>query len=78
MYLLPMTIGVSKVTSHMFALAPAARSRRKAISNCTDDTCSSQVQLLFWFVHIIYRGTSVLLRGVSFISVVEPQFRLFV
>jgi hypothetical protein len=35
-YFLPMTTGVSKVASHMTALAAARTNRRTAISNCTD------------------------------------------
>ena len=50
----------------MIAADAAATNRRKAISNCIDYACSNQVQLLFCFVLVIYRGTSVLLCGVGF------------
>ena len=61
---------VRTIASHMIALAVAGTNRR------TDYICSSHVHLS-WFVVIIYSGTSVLC-GVSFISVVETQFLLYV
>ena len=68
--------GVRTVASHIIALAAVGTNRRTATSNWTDHACTSQVQLS-WFVVIIYRVTFVFLCGVSFISVVEPQFLLY-
>jgi len=42
------------------------------------DHSSSSVRLSYRFVVIIYRGTSVLLCGVSLIFVEEPKFLLYV
>jgi hypothetical protein len=72
MYFLPKTTGVSKVVNPMIALAPARTNHRTATSNCTRHVCR-YVPLLSRFVVIIYRGTTVFLCGVSFISIVEPQ-----
>jgi hypothetical protein len=66
----------------MIALAAARTNHRTAISNCTQllTTClvGAQIGAIVVFEVISYRGTSVLLCGVGFISVVEPQFLLYV
>jgi len=69
----------------MIALAAARTNQRTVVSNCTDLTgglsrstlIHGLVGVVLRFVVIIYRGTSGLLYGVSFISVAELQFLLY-
>jgi len=78
-YFLPMTTGVSKIASHIITLAAARTNDRTAALNGTDSiTLVVQEHILYRFVVIIYRETSVLLCDISLISVVEPQFLLYV
>jgi len=79
-HFLLLTTGVTSVPSHMISLAAAWTNHRTAISNCTYHASRSWVQVHFYyrFVQKIYCGTSVLLCGVSFISLVEMQFLVYV
>ena len=62
-------------------LLRAGTNHRTATSNCTDHAVVQDGGMLIcgcMCVLIIYRRTSVLLCGVSFISVVEPQCFIYV
>jgi hypothetical protein len=73
---LSMTIGDSGVAIPIITVAAVWSNHRTPTSNslsCSSNVLYTQINR---FVLVSYRGTSVLLCGISFISVVEPQFLL--